>query len=147
MIQDLFMEQDNQGGWDFVIDPETCDFKVVSGFETAINVQLYLDQRVSKEDRSNAQDRRGFIGDIIDRSDGYQIGSLLHLKEQAQDTALNNNEIASHAKNALNYLVSIGASKEVDAKVVGKNIEGIITNNANQVNRYSQLWRDTDPNG
>lgn len=147
MIQDLFMEQNNQGEWDLVVDPETNDFKTVEGFETTINVQLYLDQRVSKEDRSNAQDRRGFIGDIIDRGDGYQIGSLLHLKEQSKDTAVNNNEIASHAKNALNYLVSIGAAKDVEAKVVGKNIEGVITSNANQVNRYSQLWRDTDPNG
>lgn len=143
MIQDFFMEQDNSSLFDMVVDPETCDFKAVQGFETAVDAQLFLDQRVSREERARALDRRGWIGDIMTRNDGYQIGSLLHLQEQSRDTLFDNNESAAYAKLALEYLVTIGASKEITSTIVGKNIEGIIINDANEVSRYSKLWRDT----
>jgi len=143
-IQDFFMEQDNYGLFDMVVDPETADFKSVSGFETAVNFQLFLDQRVGREERANTQDRRGWIGDIMFRADGYQVGSLLHLQEQSRDIQVDNNETAAFAKNALEYLVIIGASKKITAEVVGSNIEGVITNSNNDTSRYSKLWRATN---
>ena len=143
-IQDFFMQQENSSLFDMVVDTETCDFKAVSGLETAINVQLFLDQRVSHEERAKTQDRRGWIGDIINRESGYQIGSLLHLQEQSRDTPVDNNETAALAKLSLDYLVSIGASKSITAEAVGKNIEGVIVNSNNDTSRYSKLWRATN---
>jgi phage gp46-like protein len=143
-IQDFYMEQDNSSLFDMVVDEETKDFKSVAGLETAINVQLFLDQRVSREERANTQDRRGWIGDIINRESGYQIGSLLHLQEQGRDTPVDNNETAALAKLALEYLVTIGATKTITAEAVGKNIEGVIVNSNNDTSRYSKLWRATN---
>ena len=59
-IQDFFMQQENSSLFDMVVDTETCDFKAVSGLETAINVQLFLDQRVSREERAKETPIQGF---------------------------------------------------------------------------------------
>lgn len=142
-IQDFYLEQDNSGVFDMVVDEDTNDFQSVEGLETAINFQLFVDQRVSKEERSLARDRQGWVGDMQTRNEGYQVGSLLHLQQQSRDITSENNETAAYAKSALEYFVSLGASKEVSADVVGSNIEGTITTDANEVNRYSRLWRAT----
>lgn len=141
--QDFAFEQDNLGFFDLIIDPATKDFKAVEGMETAIDIQLFTNQRVSKQERALPLDRQGWSGDMESRSLGYQMGSLLFLQSQARDTPLDNNETASYAKNALDYLVVIGASKDVTSRVIGKNIEGTIINEDNSVSRYNKLWRDT----
>lgn len=142
-MQDFKVEQDNYGQFDFVLSQDSKTFDSVDGFETAVQFQLFTDKRVSAEDVSNPLGRKGWMGDLESRSEAYQVGSLLHLKEQSRDTQADNNEIASYAKNALDYLVAIGATKEITARVVGKNIEGIITNPANDIARYASLWKGT----
>lgn len=146
-IQDFLMEQQNDGTFDLVVDPITKQFKSVAGFETAINVQLFIDQRVTKDEVANVQRRKGWIGDMITREEGYSIGSLVFLKNQARNTPLDNNEVASYAEDSLKYLVIIGASKEVTARVNGSDIEGTITNDENETSRYNRLWRVTAQNG
>ncbi len=144
MIQDFAMEQDNSSLFDMVIDEDNKVIKTVEGLETAVSFQLFVDQRVTKEDRSLARARQGWIGDLTTRNKGYQAGSLLHLQQQSRDTQEDNNETAEYAKDALNYFVSVGATKEVTARVLGNNIEGEIINDANEVGRYSRLWRATN---
>lgn len=143
-IQDFYMEQQNSTLFDMVVDTDICDFKSEHGMNTAVNVQLFSDQRVSRQEISRPRDRQGWIGDMLTRNESYQIGSLLHLQKQARDIPSENNETAAYAKNALEYFVTIGASKEVTAVVVGKNIEGEIINDADDVIRYSKLWRATN---
>ena len=143
-IQDFKAVQTNQGQYDFEIDLETADFSHVEGFESVVSVQLDTDQRVGREERSEAQDRQGWIGDVLTRDIGYQIGSKLHLKQQSRDTPLDKNEIAAEAKNSLEYLVAIGAAKEITATILGNTLDGKIIIDANNVNRYSRLWRVTD---
>ncbi len=143
-MQDFAVEQDNYGLFDVVVDLEHRDFKSVEGMETAFNVQLFTDQRVTKNEISRPLDKKGWVGDMLTREEGYQIGSLLHIKEMGRDTQLEKNEVAEYAKDALNYFVSIGASKEVSARVIGSNIEGEIVNESNETNRYSKLWRATN---
>lgn len=141
--QDFKFEQDNQGYYDMVIDEDNQIFDFVEGMETAIDVQLFTDQRVSKQEQVNPLERKGWIGDMETRGDGYQMGSLIYLKAQARDTFLDNNETASFAENALNYFINIGASKKVTARAVGKNIEGTIINEDDKLIRYNKLWRNT----
>ena len=143
-IQDFKAVQNNQGQYDFEIDLSTGDFSHVEGFESAVSVQLDTDQRVSKEERSEAQRRQGWIGDVLTRDIGYQIGSKIHLKQQARDTVLDKNEIAAEAKNAIDYLVAIGAAKKTTAILLGNTLDGKIFIDANNVNRYSRLWKVTD---
>ena len=143
-IQDFKAVQTNQGQYDFEIDLETADFASVEGFESAVSVQLDTDQRVSKEECSEAQRRQGWIGDVLTRDIGYQIGSKLHLKQQARSTILDDNETAAEAKNSLEYLVAIGAAKEITATILGNTLDGKIIIDANNVNRYSRLWKVTN---
>jgi phage gp46-like protein len=143
-IQDFEAVQDNGAEFDMTIDYDNADFGSVEGLETAIDFQLFTDQRVSKSEVARKQDRKGWVGDMLTRNKGYQVGSILFLKEQSRDTFLDRNEIAAHSKNSLEYLVSIGASKEVTARVIGKNIEGTIVNDDNEISRYNRLWRATN---
>lgn len=142
--QDFELLQLNDGSFDMTINYDTCDFGSVAGLETAVLFQLFVDQRVSKQEIARNQDRKGWVGDMLTRNSGYQVGSILFLKDQSRDTFNDKNEIAAFAKNSLEYLVSIGASKEVTARVVGRNIEGTITNDDNQITRYNKLWRATN---
>jgi len=135
------MEQLNSTLFDMVIDTDTRDFQATEGMETAVNVQLFTDQRVTRQEIARPRDRQGWIGDMLTRNESYQIGSLLHLQKQARDIPVENNEAAAYAKNALEYFITIGASKEVTAVVVGKNIEGEIINDADDIIRYSRLWK------
>lgn len=143
MTQDFAVSQNNDGTFDMVIDEENMIYSVCEGLDTAVDFQLFIDQRVTKEDRANALDRQGWIGDLETRGEGYQVGSLLHLKQQARDRREDNNESAEFAKTALQYFVSIGAAKEISSRILGSNIEGQIIVDDNDVNRYSRLWRAT----
>jgi len=137
MTQDFAVFQSNDGTFDLVINEETMTYEVCPGLDTAVDFQLFIDQRVTKEDRANALDRQGWIGDLETRGEGYQVGSLLHLRRE------DNNESAEFAKTALQYFVSIGAAKEISSRILGSNIEGQIIVDDNDVNRYSRLWKAT----
>jgi len=143
-IQDIKAVQSNIGQYDFEIDTDTRDIATVQGFESVVSVQLDTDQRANRDERSDAQNRQGWIGDIY--NEGYKIGSKLHLKQQARDTPLDKNEIAAEAKNALEYLVKIRAAKEITAAFLGNTIDGKIIVDANNVSRYNRLWRNTSGN-
>lgn len=141
--QDFSIDQDNTAMFDMVINADTQDFGKVEGLETAINYQLFVDQRAGRDDIQIPRNRQGWIGDLLTKEENYQAGSFVYLKNQARDTVEDNNEVAAYAENALQYFVAIGAAKQVTADVVGKNIEGSIIIRADEVNRYSKLWRDT----
>ncbi len=143
-IQDIKAVQSNLGQYDWEIDLDKADIASIEGFESAVSVQLDTDQRVSKDEKSEAERRQGWIGDVLTRDISYQIGSKLHLKQQARATVLDNNEVAAEAKNALDYLVAIGAAKETTATILGNTLDGKIIIDANNVNRYSRLWKVTD---
>ncbi len=140
-MQDFLLVQDNFSLFDIEIDKEKRVYKSTQSLDTAISFQLFVDQRVTQQERSRSRDRRGWVGDMQTRGIGYIHGSLLHLQEQARDTNVERNETAAYAKNALEYLVEIGASKEINANVVGKNVEGTIINSAGTTSRYSKLWK------
>ena len=143
-IQDIKAVQSNLGQYDFEIDSDTRDIATIDGFESVVSVQLDTDQRANRDERSDAQNRQGWIGDVF--NEGYQIGSKLHLKQQSRDTPLDKNEIAAEAKTSLEYLVKIGAAKEITSSFLGNTLDGKIIVDANNVSRYNRLWRNTSAN-
>lgn len=143
-MQDFKLEQDNYGLFDMIVNEETQDFEGVNGFETAIDVQLFIDQRGTKQEIATARNRQGWMADIATKPQGYQVGSFLYLKNQARNTQNDKNDIAAYSKNAIDYFVAIGAAKEVTASVNGLNIEGSIIASNDNVTRYSKLWRATN---
>ena len=146
-MQDIMLEQDNSSQLDFVVDEANKVIDTIDGMETAVSFQLFTDKRVSREERANPLDRRGWIGDLETRGQGYQVGSLLHTKEQCRDTQADRNELAALSRDALNYFIALGASKDVTARIVGNNVEGTIVNDSNDISRYAKLWRGTVGNG
>lgn len=147
MMQDFKAEQLPDSTFDLVIDEENMVYDFVEGFETAINFQLFVDRRTSKQDVNRPRDRQGWLADILTKQEGYEAGSLVYLKNQSRNTQVDKNELAGFAKNAVKYLVSIGAAKNVTAKVNNNNIDGIIEIDNNNIQQYSALWRNTETTG
>lgn len=144
MIQDFAVTQENDGTFDLIINEEAMDFASVEGFETAVDFQLFVDRRTTRTDIAVARERQGWMGDLLTKDEGYEVGSLLYLKRQARDTTVDNAEAAEFARDALNHIVAIGAAREVTAEAVGVNIEGSIVAPDDEVGRFSRLWRATD---
>jgi len=147
MIQDFKAEQLTDSTFDIVIDEDNKIYDFVEGFETAINFQLFVDKRTGKQDVNRPRDRQGWMADIITKQEGYEVGSLIYLKNQSRNTQIDKNELAGFAKNALEYLVKINAAKTITAQVNGDNIDGIIEIDNNNIQQYSSLWRNTETEG
>jgi phage gp46-like protein len=143
-MQDFKVVQKNDSTFDISVDEDNMIFESVDGMETAFNFQLFIDRRSSSDDVSSARKRQGWMGDLITKGNGYEVGSLLYLKYQSRDTQSDRNEIAAYAVDALNYFKSINSAQEVRANVNGNNIEGTIQISMDNVKRYSKLWRSTD---
>jgi phage gp46-like protein len=143
-MQDFSVIQLNDSTFDLVIDEDNKKFESVDGMETAFNFQLFLDKRSSSDDVASARSRQGWMGDLITKQNGYEVGSLMYLKYQARNTISDKNEMAAYAEDALKYFVAIDSAKEVTAEVNGDNIEGAIKISRDNVKRYSKLWRNTN---
>lgn len=146
-MQDFKVIQLNDTSFDILIDEDNKRYESVDGFETAIDFQLFVDKRSSKQDVNRPRDRQGWMPDILTKQEGYEVGSLIYLKEQTRNTQIDKNELAGFAKNSLNYFVSIGAASGVTADVVGDNISGVIEVDNNNIQQYSSLWRNTQTEG
>ena len=144
MIQDFAVEQDNYGQFDLVIDAANKVFAGVEGFETAIYVQIFLDRRATNQDITNPNNRQGWIGDLVTRNEGFEIGSSLWLKRQSRNTQIDINEIEAYIKDGFEHLITIGAIKKVSSNVINNTVEIIIQNSNDEINRYSKLWRRTN---
>ena len=143
-MQDFAVCQKNDTTFDLVIDKNNKIFESVDGMETAIDFQLFIDRRSNSDDLSNPRSRQGWMGDLMTKQDGYEVGSLMYLKNQSRNTQADKNEMAAYAEDALKYFVSLGAAEDVKANVNGDNIEGTIKINKDNVERYSKLWRNTN---
>jgi phage gp46-like protein len=143
MIQDFSVIQDNLGYFDIEIDTSTKDFKSVSGFETAIDFQLFIDKRASKDEVTLARNRQGWLGDLMTKQNNYEVGGFIYLKNQSRNTINDKNEIVAYAKDGLEYFIQIGAAKNIEAFINGDNIEGKIIIDNNNINRFSRTWNNT----
>jgi phage gp46-like protein len=138
-MQDFAIVQNNYGSWD--LDIANKQFVTTDGLDTAVMFQLFIDKRSNKDDITQPRNRQGWIGDIDTKEEGYEVGSFIYLKNQSRDTQNDKNEMASFAKQALEYFVAIGAAKNVKAAVVNNNIYGTIEIDQNDIQQYSALWQ------
>lgn len=143
-MQDFLVIQRNDSTFDLSIDEDNKVFDSVDGMETAIDFQLFVDRRSNADDISKARNRQGWMGDLITKQEGYEVGSLIYLKNQARDTYADKNEVAAYAEDALKYFVAIGAVQEVKASVNENNIEGYIKISKDNLEKYSKLWSSTN---
>lgn len=143
MIQDFAVVQNNSGVFDIIIDSTNKVFSSVQGMETAIDFQIFTDKRSTKNDITVARNRQGWIGDLLTKQQGYEVGSFLYFKNQSRNTTLDKNEAAAFAEDSLKYFVSIGAAKNVTANISNNNVFGNIYIDTDQTLQYSSLWKNT----
>ena len=143
MTQDFDLEQLNDTTFDLIIDEENKVYKATNGFKTAIIMQAFTDKRSTKQDISRPRDRQGWMGDILSKERGYEIGSYLYLKEQSRDTQIDKNELLGFLKNSQEYLVNIGAAKNILSQLEGDQLTITIEVDSDNIQRYSLLWRNT----
>jgi len=141
-MQDIKFVQDNYSNFDLVI--ENKDLAKVDGFETALNYQIFVDKRATKNDVYNPRFRGGWIGDIITKQNGYESGSFCYLKNQMRDTQVDRNELLAYIKDALLYFQNNNYVDEIQSDLNGNDITAIIKVNNSEVVKYNKLWRDTN---
>lgn len=145
-MQDFKMDQDNYSQFDMVIDEENKVFDFVDGFETSISIQVFTDKRASGQDTSNPFNRRGWIGNLLSLDEGYEIGSLVWLKNQCRNTQTDKKEIEAYINSSFAHLLSIGAIKEISTEIIGDSFTVTIKISSDEIERYSNLWRLTNAN-
>ena len=101
-------------------DPETKvrditikngDLESVDDMSTSIELSLLTDQRADSTEAPNPLQRRGWIGDLTPRTQGFQVGSKLWVYKDKRKTP----EIISAIRDA--------AYKSLEWMLVGKKVE------------------------
>ena len=146
-MQDVLIKPDATGIYDLVIDG--ADFASAEGFETAIATSLFTDARAPAVQVQEAQDRRGWVGNILYLDNGREIGGLLWILDQARITEDTLNFAKSFAMACLQWMTDDSVARSVQVIVEKANTRTIniytnITTVDNTVLRYVTLWRDTD---
>lgn len=146
MRQDLRLVKNEDGLYDLaVVDG---DFEAVNGFDTAILVSLFTDDRAQSFQVENAEKRRGWAGNVLTAGIGRSLGSLLWIYQQARLTQDIINQVEIEAEACLQWLIEDNQAKSVSATVTRENSRGIFilidivtTDGVNQ--KYKVLWRET----
>ena len=151
IFTDIALEADADGIFDLVI--EDGDLKRVSGFETAIVLALFTDQRAMPDEVAAPMRRRGWDGDLYADRHEDRFGSRFWLWiEQARLTQAEQNYARLDAIDALQWMVDERLARNVDAAAIahpGKrgmtlNIK-ITVADGSVVTRAWQLWNNTAP--
>lgn len=142
-----------------VFDPDTQnrdiaigddgDLQSVDDFSTSLGVSLFTDKRVSASEVSQAVLRRGWIGDVVPRTEFFKIGSKMWLFEQSRRDELTLAALADAAEESLQWIITSGQANglEVNANLngfggVSVDIDFFIENNV--VKRYFSFWNNTE---
>ena len=94
------------------------------GLETAVNISLFTDARVSVDELPvGTTDRKGWWGDLFSTVQGDRIGSKLWTLERKAITEETAGDAETYAKEALDWMVQdgIAASVSVAASIVKPN--------------------------
>jgi len=145
-MQDVMIEQLNDSTFDLVIDTDNEKYQEVEGLETAVNFQVFVDKRATKDDVAYPLYRAGWLADIMTKKAGYEVGSYLYFMNQSRNTQIERNEANGHVKNALRYFVKKGAAKNVTSQIDNRSISATIEVSNDITIKYNKLWRNTNAN-
>jgi len=105
---DIALDQ-TKGYFDVVFTDR--EIQATEGFDTAMWVSLFSDQRATASEQSDPQKRRGWIGDI-DAID--EIGSKLWFLDQARIVTSSLNKSIDFAQKSLNWMIEDSLAKKID---------------------------------
>ena len=148
-MQDILVKSDERGLYDIQIDG--ADFASSEGFETAIPTSYFTDSRAPAVQVQEAENRRGWVGNILSVDLERELGGLLWILDQARITEDTLNFAKSFAQDSLQWLIDDGIARIIQISVEREGVENIriftnITTIDNTVLRYVTLWRSTDFN-
>ena len=145
-MRDILLEKGQSDFYD--IDFENGDFKQTEGLDTAIILSLLTDKRASESEVSEPSLCRGWLGNELNETPGYEMGSKLWLLDQAvvNDNSINNAE--DYATDGLSWLIDdqLTLNNTVEATSDFENISidiEFIRNNNTVLNKQFSLWDNT----
>ena len=149
MPQDVLIKPDVTGAYDIQINSSSIDFASAEGFETAIATSYFTDARASAVQVQEAQNRRGWVGNILYLDNGREVGGMLWTLDQARITEDTLNFAKQFAMDCLQWITDDNVAQSVYVTVEQTSQRAIkiyttITTIHNTVLRYVTLWRDTD---
>jgi phage gp46-like protein len=146
-MQDVLIKPDAEGIYDLVV--EGADFASAKGFETAIATSYFTDARANAVQVQEAQNRRGWVGNILYLDIQRELGGLLWILDQARNTQDTRNLAKSFAEGSIQWMPEDNVARSVESivKEVDPRTSQIFTNITtvdNTVLEYVTLWRKTD---
>lgn len=146
---DIFLEKDEQTGvYDIWFD-ETGQLKTVKNFDTALQMVVFCDARADESEVIAPENRRGWYGNLLLNSAGYDIGSKLWLLQQARRTQETLNKAINYVREACQWLIDDGHLRQVNVsgEFFGRSgirlhIELVAYNNKSTKYSYV-LWDET----
>lgn len=116
--------------------------------ETAIEISLFGERRADISQVPEPFYRRGWVGNTVSSTEGFEQGSLLWLLEQARVTPENARLAATFAEQALSWMVDDAILQAVTAvgSITAKGIRVAVklTRFGGQTTtRYYDLWENT----
>lgn len=145
---DIALQQDERGGFHIGIDPDTGDFLLTDGFDTALAMSLFCERRADTSEVPTAELRRGWWGNEVG-PEGFEIGSKLWLTYQSRKTQATLNLVIDYARSALQWLIddghliSIDVSAEFNTNGITLNIKLNRSNSATETKSF-ELWENTE---
>ena len=104
-MQDVLIKQQESGLYDLQI--EGTDFASAEGFETAIPTSYFSDARANPTEVQEAENRRGWVGNILNIDIERELGGVLWLLDQERLTDDTINFAKSYAQDSLQWLISL----------------------------------------
>lgn len=146
-MQDVLIKANDTSLYDIQIDG--ADFASSEGFETAIPTSYFTDARAPAVQVQEAQNRRGWVGNILSVDIERELGGTLWILDQARLTEDTLNFAKSFAQESLQWLLDDGIARGVRIIVEKTGSRSIsifttITTVDNTILKYVTLWRSTD---
>lgn len=117
MKQDIAIVFDSVSGERDIAVADDGDLLATTGFDTVVSNSLLVNRRAASTEVIPPYLRRGWIGDLAPIAAAFKVGSKLWLFEQRRLTTDVVNEIRDAAAKSLEWLVEIGAARDVRVEV------------------------------
>lgn len=145
MKQDIAIVFDGVTGERDIALGNDGDLLATEGFDTAISNSLLVNRRASPTEVIPPYLRRGWIGDLAPPAPAFQVGSKLWLFEQRRLVQEVVNEIRDAAAKALEWLVEVGAARDVRVSASAPTPHSVIITADVFIfgvgtRRYSNVW-------
>lgn len=124
------------------------DLKGTESFDTAILMTLFCEARASASEIKDASRRRGWWGNILSPTPGFELGGKDWLLEQSRKTQDTLNQGITYLQNAFGWFVQQGYANKVtvtgNLTVNGMDRQVTLHIEKDQVNTPAlQLWANT----